>query len=128
MIFHLAIPCAELDSAEDFYVGVLGCQLARKYADRITLNFFGHQLVCHLSPDDVSDSLKLYPRHFGMTFRDREGFDQVIKRVEEHEDGFLRPVSTRFKGMTEEHLTFFLADPSNNILEFKYYLDPGKMY
>ena len=29
--------------------GQLGCKLARRYADRITLDFFGDQLVCHLS-------------------------------------------------------------------------------
>ena len=47
--FHLAIPARDLDDAEAFYVKLLGCKLARRYADRITLDFFGDQLVCHLS-------------------------------------------------------------------------------
>ena len=40
---------ADLDEAEAFYVGGLGCKLARRYDDRITVDFFGDQLVCHLS-------------------------------------------------------------------------------
>ena len=48
-VFHLAIPVHDLDAAERFYVGLLGCKLARRYADRVTLDFFGDQLVCHLT-------------------------------------------------------------------------------
>ena len=47
--FHLAIPAYHLEETEDFYVRQLGCKLARRYPDRITLDFFGDQLVCHLS-------------------------------------------------------------------------------
>ena len=35
--FHLAIPARDLDEAYDFYVRGLGCKLARRYDDRITL-------------------------------------------------------------------------------------------
>ena len=68
--FHLAIPVADLDEAQDFYVTGLGCKLARRYDDRITLDFFGDQVVCHLS--ELWDcEPQLYPRHFGVTFADR---------------------------------------------------------
>ena len=52
--FHLAVPAYHLDDTEDFYVRQLGCKLARRYPDRITLDFFGDQLVCHLTapPDE----------------------------------------------------------------------------
>jgi len=43
--FHLAIPAYHLDDTEDFYVRQLGCKLARRYPDRITLDFFGDQVV-----------------------------------------------------------------------------------
>jgi uncharacterized protein len=48
-VFHLAIPVHDLDAAQHFYVDLLGCKLARRYPDRITLDFFGDQLVCHLA-------------------------------------------------------------------------------
>ena len=47
-VFHLALPAYDLESTEGFYVDSLGCKLARRYEDRITLDFFGDQLVCHL--------------------------------------------------------------------------------
>ena len=47
--FHLAIPAYDLAEAEHFYVDLLGCKLARRYQDRITLDFFGDQVVCHLT-------------------------------------------------------------------------------
>ena len=52
-VFHLAIPCKNLDEAYEFYVEKLGCKLARRYQDRITLDFFGDQVVCHLSPKNI---------------------------------------------------------------------------
>lgn len=127
-VFHLAIPCHDLDAANDFYVGILGCRLARRYDDRITLDFFGDQVVCHLSPEDVVLQPTMYPRHFGVTFRSRESFDAVHERVARAGIGFFRDTFVRFAGMREEHVTFFLVDPSNNVLEFKHYLDPGMMY
>jgi extradiol dioxygenase family protein len=90
-IFHLSIPCADLGSAEDFYVGVLGCHSARRYADRITLDFFGDQVVCHLSPGDVEEAPSPYPRHFGLTFRERSDFDDLVSRLTAHEVPLLEP-------------------------------------
>lgn len=130
-VFHLAIPAWDLDEAQAFYVGQLGCHLARRYADRITLNFFGDQLVCHLSPGPAASAggeLDLYPRHFGVTFRHREDFDRLLYLAVERDIPFFRSVQPRFKDLVEEHLTFVLRDPSDNLLEFKHYRDPRMMH
>lgn len=127
-VFHLAIPCADLDEAQKFYVDELGCRLARRYDDRITLDFFGDQLVCHLAPDKIDSDPEMYPRHFGITFRDRAEYDAVLKNaLSLNLPKYAEPV-TRFAGLREEHLTFFLIDPSNNLIEFKHYHDPEMMY
>lgn len=127
-VFHLAIPCADLAAAERFYVDGLGCRLARKYDDRITLDFFGDQVVCHLAPDKVDTEPEMYPRHFGVTLRSRESFQELLDRVRERELPFFQEPMTRFAGRPEQHVTFFLCDPSNNLLEFKHYDDPDMMY
>lgn len=127
-VFHLAIPCADLDAAEAFYVEILGCRRARRYDDRITLDFFGDQVVCHLAPGEVAAEAHLYPRHFGVTFRRRSDFEALHARLESLGVAFLRDTFTRFAGMCEEHATYFVVDPSNNVLEFKHYLDSGMMY
>jgi extradiol dioxygenase family protein len=126
-VFHLAIPVRDLDEAQGFYVEQLGCRLARRYPDRITLDFFGDQLVCHLSAEWDPDP-DLYPRHFGVTFRERDDFDRLVELARRRCLPFFREVQGRFDGLVEEHLTFVLRDPSNNLLEFKHYRDPRMMY
>lgn len=126
-VFHLAIPTHDLDAAENFYVKLLGCKLARRYEDRITLDFFGDQVVCHLS-EKIDPIGGLYPRHFGVTFRHRDDFDRLVALADKREVPFFARPQERFKGLVEEHLTFVLQDPSNNLIEFKYYFDPRMMY
>jgi uncharacterized protein len=128
-VFHLAIPVHDLDEAQRFYVTMLGCKLARRYEDRITLDFFGDQVVCHLTEAArPSDPLDLYPRHFGVTFYDGADFDALYACAVNRKIPFFRDVSLRFEGMVEEHRTFVLVDPTSNLLEFKHYRDPRMMY
>jgi extradiol dioxygenase family protein len=126
-VFHLAIPVRDLDEALDFYVTRLGCHLARRYDDRITIDFFGDQLVGHLS-DEWERDPKMYPRHFGVTFRERADFEAVLRCAERRDIRFFSLCQPRFKDTPEEHLTFVLQDPSGNLLEFKHYHDPRMMY
>ena len=126
-VFHLAIPVRDLDDARRFYVEGLGCTLARLYPDRITLNFFGDQVVCHLS-DRVDAAPQLYPRHFGVTFRDRRDWERLLSRSREHNLPFFADPFRRFDGRPEGHDAFVLRDPSNNLLEFKHYDNPHMMY
>jgi extradiol dioxygenase family protein len=126
--FHLAIPTHDLDEAQDFYVTRLGCKLARRYHDRITLDFFGDQVVCHLTEMNPVEPESLYPRHFGVTFREKADFDALHACAVTRKIPFYHEVTTRFGGMVEEHQTFVLRDPTGNLLEFKHYDDPRMMY
>jgi len=127
-VFHLAIPVHDLDEAQDFYVTRLGCKLARRYPDRITLDFLGDQLVCHLTEMTPAEPESLYPRHFGVTFSNRRDFEALHACAVSRKIPFYRDVATRFDGLVEEHQTFVLLDPSGNLLEFKHYNDPRMMY
>jgi extradiol dioxygenase family protein len=126
--FHLAIPVNDLDEAYDFYVAGLGAHLARRRDDRITLDFFGDQVVCHLHPQTEPAEIDLYPRHFGITFYDRKELDDLLRLVEIRKLEVLHAPALRFEGTVEEHVTFVLKDPSANLLEFKWYRDPRMMY
>ena len=126
-VFHLAIPTHDLASAENYYVTKLGCKLARRYENRITLDFFGDHLVCHLSEECDSEP-RMNPHHFGISFYDRADFERLIKRVEERELPVFAERFLRYPGRVEEHDSIVLRDPSNNLLEFKHYTDPRVMY
>ena len=125
--FHLAIPARDLDAAYDFYVTQLGCKLARRYDDRITLDFFGDQVVCHLS-EAIDGDPGFYPRHFGVTFHHKEDFDALVRLAQVRGIPFHAEPAQRFAGRVEEHWTVAFRDPSNNFLEFKHYRDPRMMY
>jgi uncharacterized protein len=127
-VFHLAIPVHDLDESQHFYITQLGCKLARRYHDRITVDFFGDQVVCHLTEGEPAAPESLYPRHFGVTFRETADFEALHACAVTRKIPFYQEVSTRFEGMVEEHRTFVLRDPSGNLLEFKHYHDPRMMY
>jgi hypothetical protein len=124
---HIAIPARDLDEAVEFYVFGLGVKLARRYADRVTFDFFGDQLVCHLCEDVPAEAIA-YPRHFGVSFAKAEDFDRLLRLVEHRKLAVLSGPSLRFEGTAEQHRTIFLQDPSNNVLEFKNYDDPRLQY
>ncbi|MGC2192573.1 MAG: VOC family protein [Candidatus Dormiibacterota bacterium] len=130
-VFHVAIPAYDLQAAQHFYVDLLGCKLARHYDDRITLDFFGDQVVCHLTAGDPGSKggpESMYPRHFGVTFRHGEDFDAVHEVAVMREIPFFSDLTSRFEGRAEVHRTFVLRDPSDNLIEFKHYRDHRMMY
>lgn len=131
-VFHLAIPAYDLDETVDFYVTKLGCKLARRYDDRVTFDFFGDQLVCHLSEAPAvrtpMSELPMYPRHFGVTFREQRDFDELYQLCQQRGVPLFAEVSLRFEGRVEVHQTFVACDPSDNLLEFKHYSDHRMMY
>jgi uncharacterized protein len=131
-VFHLAIPAYDLDQTVDFYVTKLGCKLARRYDDRVTFDFFGDQLVCHLSDAPAvrapMSELPMYPRHFGVTFREQRDFDELYQLCQQRDVPLFAEVSLRFEGRVEVHQTFVACDPSDNLLEFKHYSDHRMMY
>lgn len=127
-VIHVAIPARDLAATERFYSALLGCQVARRYSDRITFNFFGCQVVCHLSPGEPVNEPRLYPRHFGVTFERREDFDSLLRLIETRNVPVFQPVARRFVGLVEEHSTIVVRDPTDNLIEFKHYLDWRMMY
>jgi uncharacterized protein len=127
-IFHQAVPCNDLGRTVAFYTRLPRCRVARTYDDRVTFEFFGHQLVCHLDREYRPPRPTVYPRHFGITFEHRDDFDAVLQTAEQQGLPFLAAEFIRFEGRREEHRTFLLLDPADNVLEFKYYHDPTCMY
>lgn len=106
-IFHLAIPCKELAETKEFYCDQLGFEHGRIYDDRISLNIFEAQVVCHLCPEKVDTELNMYPRHFGATFTDESEFDDFYHKAKAANVRFYKECFMRFEGMKEQHKTFF---------------------
>src|SRR3954463_6849576 len=70
--FHLAFPVRDLSEARAFYGDLLGCPEGRSSDEWVDFDFYGHQIVAHLSPNEVGhkehnhvDGDEVPVRHFG---------------------------------------------------------------
>lgn len=120
-LFHLAFPVHDFELAKIFYHGQLGCQLGRESEHALIFQFGAHQLVAHKIDAPLPPQEGIYPRHFGLIFMDKKEFDDFIQRINQQQIKYEHPLKIRFQNTRLEHHSFFLKDPSNNLLEFKYY-------
>lgn len=128
-VAHVAVPCRDVAEAADWYTDVIGAKPVRVLEDRVTLNVGGVlQLVCHLDPGRVEAAPRPYPRHFGLTFLDSDDYARMKAHIERIKHPFLMNPMTRFPLNKHEHQSFMVADPSGNVVEFKWYLNPENCY
>jgi len=132
--FHLAFPVDDLEKAEAFYAGLLGCGIGRRSDRWIDFDFHGHQIVAHLSPEECRaattgdvDGKSVPTRHFGAVL-DWSAWEATAKRLEAAGADFLIDPYIRFRGEPGEQGTFFVKDPAGNALEFKTFRDMGQLF
>ena len=132
--FHLAFPVHDLDAARAFYGGLLGCPEGRSDARWIDFDFFGHQIVAHLSPEakprahtNPVDGHDVPVPHFGAVLP-MEEWRALADRLEAAGTDFVISPTVRFEGEPGEQATMFFLDPSGNALELKAMRDPAKLF
>ena len=132
--FHLAIPVDDLAAAEAFYGGLMGCAQGRRSDDWLDFNFYGHQLVTHLAPDECAgvqtnqvDGKAVPVKHFGVVLTP-DDWRALADRLAAAGCEFIIEPGIRFAGEPGEQGTFFLLDPAGNALEFKYFEDMDALF
>ena len=132
--FHLAFPVRDLEEARAFYGGLLGCPEGRSSPDWIDFDFYGHQIVAHLSPDEVGhrstsavDGEEVPVRHFGAILALPQ-WEEMAAKLKAADTRFVIEPQIRFKGQPGEQATLFFLDPSGNALEFKAFADDAKVF
>ena len=121
ILFHLAFPIHEIEAAKRFYVDGLGCTLGRESTHAVTFGLHDHQLVAHVVDQAPDEQQGIYPRHFGLVFLSKASWQALADRAKAKGLTFYQQPRVRFPGSRIEHHTFFLEDPSRNLLEFKHY-------
>ena len=121
VIFHLAIPINDVTKAQHFYEEGLDCAVGRANKQAVIFNFYGHQVVAHVTKENLTPQKGIYPRHFGLVLPTKEDWKKLLNRAKEKELKFYQEPKLRFPKKLIEHWTFFLEDPFYNLLEFKYY-------
>ena len=131
--FHLAFPVRDLEEAKLWYCETFNCELGRQSADWVDFNFFGHQIVAHLSKTAIRedsnevDQQNVPVRHFGVVL-DWKEWRSLSEKLQKLKIKFIINPYIRFKGEVGEQATMFILDPSGNALEFKSFKDPKQLF
>ncbi len=121
-IFHLSLVVADLEAAKDFYVRFLQARIGRETAEWVDILLWGHQITLHQDPDAVEPMSPRADRHFGATLPWEE-WESAVQRLREGGVVFHTEPAVIFQGSPREQAKFYLADPSNNLIEVKAYRD-----
>lgn len=132
--FHLAFPVSDLAEARSFYGQLLGCKEGRSAPEWVDFDFFGHQIVAHLSTPETGhkahnfvDGDAVPVRHFGVILTMPE-WQNLAEKLEKSGIAFVIQPEVRFQGLPGEQATFFITDPSGNALEFKAFADDKMVF
>ncbi len=131
--FHLAIPVSNLEESIAYYRDILGLAEGRSSNKWADFDFFGHQLVCHLS-DNISEQItnpvdgeEVPVPHFGVVLSIEE-FEEFLLQINDKNIDFIIEPTIRFKGEIGEQRTMFLRDPSGNAIEIKAFKDMNNLF
>ena len=132
--FHIAFPVNNLKNTKDFYTKILGCSLGRESNKWIDFNFYGHQVVAHLSPENCIksnvnkvDGDMVSCRHYGVILP-WDKWKVLVEKIKNKKIRFIIKPKIRFKNLKGEQGTFFLEDPSGNVLEFKSFKNDSMVF
>lgn len=125
----------DLGEARAFYGGLLGCPEGRSSDEWVDFDFFGHQIVAHLSPNESGykghnsdvDGEAVPVRHFGAILP-MELWRKLAARLGAHGVDFLLAPAIRFEGQPGEQAAFIFRDPSGNAIEFKAFHDESAIF
>ena len=131
--FHLAIPVSNLEESVAYYRDTLGLREGRSSNKWADFDFFGHQLVCHVSNiineqiTNPVDGEEVPVPHFGVVLS-IEKFEEFLLQINDKNIDFIIKPTIRFKGEIGEQRTMFFRDPSGNAIEIKAFRDIGTLF
>jgi len=131
--FHLAFPVHDLAAARRFYGELLGCPEGRSAQQWVDFDFYGHQIVAHLSKEverggaNLVDGEAVPVRHFGVILT-LDAWQAVTQRLRAANIRFIIEPQIRFAGQVGEQATCFFLDPSGNAVELKAFADESMIF
>src|SRR6187431_2699240 len=133
--FHLAFPVHDIAVARQFYGDLLGCPEGRSSSEWVDFNFYGHQIVAHLAPDECGrrgssskvDDHDVPVRHFGAVLNLAQ-WQQLADKLKAAGTKFVIEPYIRFKGEPGEQATMFFMDPSGNAIEIKAFANLDSLF
>lgn len=132
--FHLAFPVDDLAAARAFWGEAMGCAEGRSSESWIDFDFYGHQIVAHLSPEAAAaqasnpvDGHDVPVPHFGIVL-EMEQWEALAERLLAAGVSFIIEPHVRFRGQAGEQATMFFKDPAGNAIEMKAFADLAMLF
>ena len=132
--FHLAFPVRDIAEARAFYGELMGCPEGRSAPEWVDFDFYGHQIVAHLAPDECGhkqssavDGHDVPVKHFGAILP-MDKWQAMAEKLVANKTAFVIEPYIRFKGEPGEQATMFFLDPSGNAIEMKSFADLGSLF
>lgn len=124
-LFHLSLPCNNLEETKKFYVEIVGVNLGRHANNWLDVDLFGHQVTFtqagkfdFTNPSYALEGKVLSSFHFGIIL-DINTWEKIYARLNNQNLEATITQTTFLKNKTGEHCSFFIKDPNGYILEFK---------
>lgn len=132
-IFHLSLPCKDIEATKKFYIDDLGFTPGRNTSQWLDVDIYNHQITFVLfdkfwmkNPSYILDSVILPMFHFGIIL-DEISWEEIHERVN-HWTLDITPKKTFFKDKNGEHHSFFFKDPNDYTIEFKTFVDNDSVF
>lgn len=132
--FHLAFPVKDIPETRKFYGELLGCSEGRSAEHWVDFDFYGHQLVAHLAPEECGvkafsavDDHQVPAKHFGVILSIPD-WQALADKLTKAGINFIIEPYVRFEGEAGEQHTMFFLDPSGNALEFKAFANDDMIF
>ncbi|MFD1160895.1 VOC family protein [Hwangdonia seohaensis] len=131
--FHMSLPCLSVKETRNFYINTIGGSLGRMTENWVDINLFGHQLTFikaekfnFNNPNYVFEGKILPSFHFGVII-DVASWGKIYAKLNEQNLEVVTQ-TTFLKDKIGEHLSFFIKDPNDYMLEFKSFKNAKQMF
>lgn len=123
-IFHMSLPCKDLQKTITYYKEELGLKVGRSKTNWVDINLFGSQLT-FVEVDNFTFDYPFYALeqeslpsfHFGVVLENDE-WEEVYDKINRWSTETIIK-KTFFKDKNGEQSSFFVKDPNDYYIEFK---------
>tara|TARA_Y100000589_G_C27180251_1_gene640439 strand:- start:665 stop:1060 length:396 start_codon:yes stop_codon:yes gene_type:complete len=129
----MSLPCLSVKDTQDFYINNIGASAGRTSENWVDINLFGHQITFikaekfnFNNPNYVFEGKILPSFHFGVIV-DVDNWKKIYTKLTKQALEVVTK-TTFLKEKTGEHLSFFIKDTNDYMLEFKSFKEPKDMF
>lgn len=132
-IFHLSLPCSNIQETKKFYINELGFEIGRSSFSWFDVNIFGNQITFTVDENAKINTtnyefedVMLPSFHFGVILNEAN-WNELFERYKK-EDYFVMTSQPFLHNQKGEHKSFFLKDPNGYFVEFKNFVKIAQIF